>query len=142
MKFVKQLLESKGFEIWSVRPANLVYDAIELMAEKGVGALTVMQDEQLVGIISERDYARKVILKGRSSHMTPVSDIMTRDVICTSPHDSVETCMNIMTHERIRHLPVKDNNRLVGLISLGDLVKSIIAEQQQVIDQLEHYIRG
>ncbi len=142
MKFIQQLLDSKGSEVWSIQPANLVYDAIEIMAEKGVGALTVIQDDILVGIISERDYARKVILKGRSSHMTPVSDIMTRDVICTSPHESVETCMNIMTNERIRHLPVKDNNKLVGLISLGDLVKSIIAEQQQVIDQLEHYIRG
>ena len=142
MKFIKQLLDSKGSQIWSVMPEDLVYDAIELMAEKGVGALTVMQDEQLVGIISERDYARKVILKGRSSHMTPVRDIMTHDVICTSPHETVEECMNIMTHRRIRHLPVKDHNTLVGLISLGDLVKSIIAEQQQVIDQLEHYIRG
>jgi len=142
MKFIKQLLDSKGSQIWSVMPDNLVYDAIELMAEKGVGALTVMQDEQLVGIISERDYARKVILKGRSSHMTPVSEIMTHDVICTSPHDTVEACMSVMTHKRIRHLPVKENNKLVGLISLGDLVKSIIAEQQQVIDQLEHYIRG
>jgi len=142
MKFIKQLLDSKGSQIWSVMPENFVYDAIDLMAEKGIGALTVMQNNELVGIVSERDYARKVILKGRSSHMTPVSDIMTREVICTSPQNTVEECMNIMTNRRIRHLPVLEDKRLVGLISLGDLVKSIIAEQQQVIDQLEHYIRG
>ena len=142
MKFIKQLLDAKGHQLWSVMPENFVYDAIDLMAEKGIGALLVMDGQQLVGVVSERDYARKVILKGRSSHMTPVSDIMTREVITVSPHQSIEECMGIMTKERIRHLPVLEEGMVVGMVSIGDLVKSTMAEQQFVIEQLEDYIKG
>lgn len=140
MKTIKQLLESKGRDVWSVAPADSVYDAISLMAEKQVGALMVLDAGKLVGVVSERDYARKVILSGRASKETPVKDIMSTRVICTSPEQTIEQCMALMTDKRVRHLPVIEHKALVGIISIGDLVKAIIDEQQFIIEQLEHYI--
>lgn len=140
MKRVREILEVKGHDVWSVEPEVSVFDAIRLMAEKAVGALLVIQDGKLVGIISERDYARKVILQGRSSKTTPVSKIMTRRVIYAQPEQNIEECMALMTEKRIRHLPVLDQDQLVGVISIGDLVKSIIVEQKFIIEQLEKYI--
>jgi CBS domain-containing protein len=140
MKRVKEILEAKGHRVWSVEPDTSVYDAIKLMADKEIGALLVIQDGKLVGLISERDYARKVILQGRASKTTPVSEIMTSRVIYAQPDQNVEECMALMTEKRIRHLPVMDQDRLVGIISIGDLVKSIIVEQKFIIEQLEKYI--
>lgn len=140
MKTIEVLLQSKGPDVWSVQPSDTVYRAIELMNEKGVGALPVVDGEKLVGILSERDYARKVILKGRSSKETKVEDIMTRDVICVDRQRNVEECMAVMTGKKIRHLPVLDEGRMVGIVSIGDLVKTIIDEQQFLIEQLESYI--
>jgi CBS domain-containing protein len=140
MTTVKQILDTKGYTVWSIHPQESVFAAIEQMAEKEVGALVVLEGEALVGIISERDYARKVILKGRSSHETAVQDIMTPHVICTRLDQSIEECMTIVTERRIRHLPVLNSGQVVGIISIGDLVKAIIAEQQFIIEQLEHYI--
>jgi CBS domain-containing protein len=143
MSKIKELLKNKGSEVWSIGPANSVYQAIEMMALKGVGALTVLSDQgQLVGIVSERDYARKVILLGKSSKTTLVSDIMTRDVFYIDPENRVEECMALMSAKRVRHLPVLLEGKLVGMISVGDLVKSIIDNQSTKIDQLERYIRG
>lgn len=142
MTTVKQILDTKGYHVWGIHPQESVFAAIERMAEKEVGALVVLADNALVGIISERDYARKVILKGRASQETAVCEIMTTDVICAHLHQSVEECMAIMTEKRIRHLPVIDGGQVVGMVSIGDLVKTIIAEQQFVIEQLEHYISG
>ena len=142
MPTVKQILDTKGYAVWSIHPQESVFAAIQQMAEKGVGALVVLEGDALVGIISERDYARKVILKGRSSHETVVREIMTSHVICVRLDQSIEECMAIVTERRIRHLPVLDSERLVGIISIGDLVKTIIAEQQFIIKQLEHYISG
>ncbi len=142
MPTVKQILDTKGYAVWSIHPQESVFAAIQQMAEKGVGALVVLEGDALVGIISERDYARKVILKGRSSHETVVREIMTSHVICVRLDQSIEECMAIVTERRIRHLPVLDSERLVGIISIGDLVKTIIAEQQFIIEQLEHYIYG
>ncbi len=140
MATVKQLLQAKGHDIWSVGPENSVYDAIELMANKGVGALVVMEGDSLVGVLSERDYARKVVLQGRSSKGTKIKEIMTSRVVYARPEQTVEECMALMTDKRIRHLPVMDGDELLGVISIGDLVKSIIEEQQHVIEQLEQYI--
>jgi CBS domain-containing protein len=140
MKLIQQLIDSKGRDVWSVAPQDPVYDAISLMAEKQVGALMVLNDGKPVGIVSERDYARKVILSGRSSKDTPVQDIMSTRVVCTHPKQTVEECMALMTDKRVRHLPVIDHKALVGIISIGDLVKAIIHEQQFIIDQLEQYI--
>ena len=142
MKLVNQLLDSKGHDVLSIAPSASVLDAIKLMAEKGVGALIVMDGDAMTGIVTERDYARKVILKGRSSDETPVSDIMSTGVISTSPDQTVNICMNVMTDKRIRHLPVVEGNKVIGLVSIGDLVKAIIADQQEEIEQLEHYISG
>ncbi len=142
MKLVNQLLDSKGHDILSIAPSASVLDAIRLMAEKGVGALIVMDGETMAGIVTERDYARKVILKGRSSDETPVSDIMSTGVISTSPDQTVNICMNVMTDKRIRHLPVVEGNKVIGLVSIGDLVKAIIADQKEEIEHLEHYISG
>jgi CBS domain-containing protein len=140
---VKDLLEGKGSEVWSVGPAHSVYQAIEMMALKGVGALTVLSDEgRMVGIISERDYARKVILQGKSSKNTQVSEIMTREVVYIEPDRRVDEAMALMTAKRVRHLPVMADEKLVGIISVGDLVKSKIDEQSHVIEQLERYIKG
>ena len=142
MKSARQLLEAKGSEVWSVHPDAAVYDAIEMMADKEVGALMVLDGGSLVGVISERDYARKVILRGRSSKDTAVKEIMTARVIYARPDQTVEDCMALMTEKRIRHLPIVDGNELRGVVSIGDLVKSMLAEQQFVIEQLEQYISG
>jgi CBS domain-containing protein len=139
---VRQLLEGKGRVVWSVHGATTVYDALRLMAEKGIGALVVVDDGDIVGVVSERDYARKVILEGRSSRDTAVADIMSRAVLHAVPEQTVTDCMALMTAKKIRHLPVIENGRLSGIISIGDLVKSIIAEQEFVIEQLENYISG
>ena len=140
MKTIRQLLDSKGYEIWSVAPDDTVYDAIDLMADKHIGALMVLDVDAPVGLVTERDYARKVILAGRSSKATAVREIMTSDVICTHPQQTIEQCMALMTEKRVRHLPVMDDQKLIGIISIGDLVKAIIHEQQFIIEQLEHYI--
>lgn len=140
MKWVKQILDHKGHDVWSVAPDQSVYEAIALMSEKGIGALLVMNNDKLAGIITERDYARKLILEGRSSRDTPVSDVMSHKVVCVRPEQPVEECMALMTEKRIRHLPVLDHKQVVGLVSIGDLVNAIIQEQQFVIDQLQHYI--
>jgi len=140
MASVKDLLESKGSAIFSVGPDDPVLEAIRVMAERRVGALLVMKAGELVGIVSERDYARKVILLGRSSSDTPVSQIMSSPVHTISTKRSVEDCMRLMTERRVRHLPVVENGRVVGVISIGDLVKAVIEDQRQTIEQLEDYI--
>lgn len=142
MVTISELLGKKGHEVWSLGPDASVYEAIELMAEKEVGALMVMEGPKAVGLVSERDYVRKVILKGRSSKDTKIREIMSTHVVCARPDQIIEECMAIMTAKRVRHLPVMDADRLLGIISIGDLVKAIINEQKFVIDQLEHYISG
>jgi CBS domain-containing protein len=142
MRLVSQILQSKGHDVWFVGPQTTVFDAVKLMSEKGVGALLVMENNKMVGIITERDYARKVILAGKSSRHTPVKDVMTKRVLWVAPERTVEECMALMTDKRVRHLPVVDNTQVVGMVSIGDLVKAIIAEQQIIIDQLENYITG
>lgn len=139
---VKHLLARKGPDIWSVDAEAPVLEAIRIMAERHVGALPVLRDGHLTGIISERDYARKVILLGRSSAATPVSQIMTSPVITVGPEDAVRHCMELMTGKRIRHLPVVEDDRMVGMISIGDLVRAVIEEQQETIEQLERFITG
>lgn len=142
MVTIDELLKTKGREIYSIAPTDWVYTAMETMATHGVGALVVTDESGLAGILSERDYARKVILQNRSSRDTTVADIMTNNVIDVSPTASVDECMVLMTDNHIRHLPVVDSGKLVGVISIGDLVKTVIAEQQQTIEQLQHYIAG
>ncbi len=142
MKQVRQLLASKGHDVWSITPDASVYSALEFMAEKDIGALPVLEGERLAGIFSERDYARKVILMGRASKETPVRDVMTEKVYVVQPSYTVEACMALMTEKRIRHLPVVEEDKLIGIISIGDVVKDIIAEQEFVIEQLENYISG
>ena len=142
MKTVQQLLETKGAAIVSVSPDTKVIDALRVMAEREIGAVLVVDNGQLVGIMSERDYARKVTLKGKSSQETPVRDIMTERVIYIRPQQTVPDCMALMTNKRVRHLPVLDEERLVGILSLGDLVKETISEQEFIIQQLENYIHG
>lgn len=142
MKTLNQLLDEKGRDVLTIRPTDSVFDAIKTMADKGVGALVVAQHGETVGIISERDYARKIILVGKSSQDTPVSDIMTTDVIRGTPQMTVDQGLALMTEKRIRHLPIIENDNLTGIVSIGDLVKAIIEEQRFVIEQLEHYIAG
>ncbi len=142
MRTVRQLLESKSPGIHSISPDVPVIEAIRLMAEKGVGAVLVMQGAKLVGILSERDYARKIVLAGRSSKETPVRDIMTADVITVSPDDNAQTCMQTVTRNRIRHLPVVENDQVQGVISIGDLLAAVIEQQQHELDQLQRYITG
>jgi CBS domain-containing protein len=143
MTAVHQILDQKGHQVWSVHPSNTVYDAIKLMADKDIGALMVVDGGKIVGIVTERDYARNVFLKGRGSPQTLVGQIMACKVACVKPDKSVDECMAIMTAKRIRHLPViNDDYELVGIISIGDLVKSIIGDREFVIEQLEHYIGG
>lgn len=139
MKPLKDVLNEKGYDIWSVTPDTLVFDAIKLMAQKEVGFLLVLESGDLVGVVSERDYTRKVILKGKSSKETTVRDIMTPEVICTDSDQDVKKCMALMTLKGIRHLPVLEDDRLVGVVSLRDLVKTIIAEQESKIRSFENY---
>jgi len=140
MATVKQLLDQKGHEVLSIGPDNSVFDAIKKMADNNVGSLVVLEGEKLVGIITERHYARNVFLKGRSSPETTVRDIMSTHVVCARPEQLVEECMAVMTDKAVRHLPVLENKKIVGVVSIGDLVKSIISDQKFVIEQLEHYI--
>ena len=142
MKIVKHILKEKGQRFWSVAPDTLVIDALKLMAEKEVGALLVLDGGKLIGIMSERDYARKVILKGKSSLDTPVREIMTAKVFFIRPAQTVEECMALMTDKHIRHLPVMEGDKVVGVISIGDLVKATIEEKDFLIKQLENYITG
>ncbi|MBX9904138.1 MAG: CBS domain-containing protein [Burkholderiales bacterium] len=142
MKTVSQLLEGKGGSVLSVTPETSVFEALKLMADKNVGALLVMKGDVLHGIMSERDYARKVILLGKSSHDIAVRDIMSDKVVSVTPKQTVDDCMGLMTGRRIRHLPVVDNGRVVGVLSIGDLVKAVIEEQLRTIQQLESYIHS
>lgn len=140
MTTVKQILDKKGYQVWTITADRSVYDALRLMGEKEIGALAVVDGDEVVGILSERDYARKVVLKGKTSRETLVHEIMTHPVLTVGLQESVAECMTLMTDKRIRHLPVLDNGKLIGMISQGDLVKSIIDEQQFIIGQLENYI--
>lgn len=142
MKRISEILEEKGRDVWSIEGNACVFDAIKLMAEKEIGALVVIEDGRLVGILSERDYTRKVILRGRTSQQTRIEEIMTTDVVTISAGETVKECMALMTDNHIRHLPVMEEGRLVGMLSIGDLVKAIIADQQYTIEQLESYING
>jgi CBS domain-containing protein len=142
METVQQVLDKKGHEVWSIHPRHSVFDAIKKMGEKNIGSLVVLVDDQIVGILTERDYARHVILEGRSSLETPVRDIMTTRVVCARVGQRIEECMAVMTEKRIRHLPVVDQQRLTGLVSIGDLVKGIIADREFAIEELIHYIQG
>jgi CBS domain-containing protein len=139
---VGAILAHKGSAVWSIAPNAMVYDAIQLMADKNVGALPVVENGKLVGIISERDYTRKVVLKGKSSKDTPVRDIMTHEPITAHSSDSVSECMRVMTDKRVRHLPVMEGTKMIGIVSLGDLVMRIISAQTATIDHLESYITG
>jgi CBS domain-containing protein len=136
------ILARKDSAVWSISPNATVFEAIQLMAEKNVGALPVVDSSRLVGIISERDYTRKVILKGRSSKDTPVSDIMTRELLTASPSDSIAECMRIMTEKRVRHLPVLEGTKISGIVSIGDVLKWFISAQAATIDNLERYVTG
>jgi CBS domain-containing protein len=142
MATASQLLKHKGRVIYSVPPDAPVLDAIREMAEHGVGALLVMQGDKLMGVLSERDYARKVILKGRSSSETLVSQIMSTPVLTVKPDESINDCMRLMTERRVRHLPVVENDHVIGVLSIGDLVRAVVEEQKQTIEQLEHYIHS
>src|SRR5213594_5189182 len=142
MKTVALLLRTKANQVLSVPPDTRVFEALKVMAEKNVGALLVVEGERLVGVFSERDYARKVILKGKSSKDTPVQEIMSSHVLYVRPEQTIEDCMALMTDKRVRHLPVMEEGRVVGVISIGDVVKAIIAEQEFIIEQLQNYITG
>ena len=141
MKSVRDLLKGKGESVWSVAPEDTVLDALGVMAEEGIGAVLVRDGARLVGILSERDYARQVILKGKASKDTPVRDIMTTEVVYVRPEQSVDDCMALMTDKRCRHLPVMVGADLVGVLSIGDIVKAVISEKQFQIEQLENYIQ-
>ncbi len=142
MTTVGNLLKIKGSEIWSVTPDSTVFQALEMMAEKNVSGLLILENGKMVGIFTERDYARKLILKGRLSKNTKVSDLMTRNILYVNTQNTIDDCMNLMTAKRVRHLPVIDNGRLAGILTIGDLVKQIISEQQTTIHHLENYISG
>jgi len=142
MTTLKMLLKDKGQDVWSVHPDDTVLDAIKMLAEKDIGALIVVKDDKPVGIFTERDYARNVYLKGKSSLDTAVRDVMVAPVICVKPDQTVDECMALMTAKRFRHLPIMDGDELVGMVSIGDLVKSVIAEQQFTIEQMEQYIHS
>jgi len=139
---VLQLLNSKGNEIWTIHPDETVFDAIQKMAAKDAGSLVVIEDGKPVGIFTERHYARKVFLKGRHLPTTAIREIMSAHVVCVSPEQTIDECMAVMTDKRIRHLPVLDHGELVGIVSIGDLVKSRLADQEFIIEQLAHYIHG
>jgi CBS domain-containing protein len=140
MKRVRDILTAKGREVWTIEPDATVFQALEQMAEKNVGALVVLEGERLIGVLSERDYARKIILEGRTSRQTRVHEIMSGEVVCVDPERTIEECMGLMTHRRIRHLPVLEGDRLTGIVSIGDVVNAIISEQQTWIRDLEDYI--
>jgi CBS domain-containing protein len=142
MATVHQLLTQKGFGVLSIGPDDTVYDAIKKMADENVGSLVVVEHGKLVGLITERHYSRNVFLKGRSSPQTKVAEVMERDVVCVHPSQSVDVCMALMNAKRVRHLPVIDDGKLVGIVSIGDLVKSMISDREFAIEQLEHYIYG
>lgn len=142
MKSVKDILRIKGDQVWSVHPDDSLFEALRIMSERNVGALVVLEGENLVGVISERDYARKIILKGKTSRETRVREVMSENPICVDPDTEVEICMALMTDRRVRHLPVLDRGRLVGVISIGDVVKAVLSEKESLIEQLEKYIRG
>ena len=142
MLTVGLLLDGKGRQVWSVDVEATVFEALRMMAHKDIGALLVLDGESVVGILSERDYARKIALEGRASRYTPVTEIMSRQVLSVSPRHTVHECMALMTAHKVRHLPVLEQGRVQGIISIGDLVKSIIAEQEFVIEQMTHYIAG
>ncbi len=142
MKTVQQLLESKRYSVVSVMPSSTVLDALQVMAEKEIGAVMVIDGEHLVGIFSERDYARKVVLQGKTSRDTPVREVMTDKVVCVRPEQTIDDCMGLMTDKRIRHLPVLDHKKVVGVISIGDVVKEMLSDKEFVIQQLESYIHN
>lgn len=142
MTTIRQLLATKGSDVWSISPEATVYDALSLLAEKNIGALLVLQEGEIAGIVSERDYARKVALRGKASIQTPVSEIMTGEVVTVEPQLGVKDALALMTERHIRHLPVIEESKIIGVVSIGDLVKSIIAEQELLISQLEQYISG
>jgi CBS domain-containing protein len=142
MKTVQQLLESKRYSVVSVEPSTTVLDALKVMADKEIGAVIVIEEGHLVGIFSERDYARKVVLQGKASKDTPVREIMTEKVVCVRPEQTIEDCMGIMTDKRIRHLPVLEHKKVIGVVSIGDAVKEMLAEKEFVIKQLESYIHN
>ena len=140
MTTVQRILEHKGYTVWSIPPDASVFEAVQLMADKRVGALMVVDQNQLIGVISERDYAREIVLKDRASRGTPVSAIMTQRVLYVRPQQTLEECMALMTEKHLRHLPVLDNGRLVGVISMRDVIKDLIAEKEFLIEQMENYI--
>ncbi|MDX1413170.1 MAG: CBS domain-containing protein [Candidatus Promineifilaceae bacterium] len=142
MRLVSQILQSKGSHTWTISPEATVFDALVILAEKDIGSLVVVENDDVVGIFSERDYSRKVILQGKSSRETLIKEVMTPEVICVRPNQSVSKCMALMTDKRIRHLPVLADGKLAGVISIGDVVKAIISDQQIMINQLEDYIYG
>jgi len=139
---VAGILKSKGRKVWTITPETIVFDALKTMAEKNVGALVVLDKTEVVGILSERDYARKVILHGKSSKALKVTEIMSANVYSVNPEQNIEDCMTLFTNKRVRHLPVLQNNQLIGIISIGDVVKAIIADQESTIKHLENYITG
>jgi len=142
MHTVKELLREKGHQVWTIVPQATVYEALELMAAENIGSLVVVERGDVAGVFTERDYARKVILEGRSSKTTTVAELMTTDVLYVSPDDTIENCMALMTDKRLRHLPVMENGRLAGVVSIGDIVKVIISEREFTIRELERYITG
>ena len=142
MTTIKHVLDKKGHDVHFIHPDASVFDALKLMAENDIGSLVVLEDDKLVGIITERHYAREIVLKGKTSPGTLVRDIMSKKVICTRPDQAVEECMAVMTARAVRHLPVLEHGRLVGIVSIGDMVNSVIGDQKFVIEQLEHYIHG
>jgi len=139
---ISEILSTKGSQVWNTSPDAMVFDALKLMGEKNVGALLVMEGSKLAGVISERDYSRKVVLRGKNSRTTPVHDILSTPVISVTPQHTVQDCMQLMTNHRIRHLPVLQEGEVVGIVSIGDLVNWIINAQRQAIDQLKNYIAG
>ena len=142
MTTIAQLLNAKGNQVWSVEPKATIFEALEIMSEKEIGALLVMEDGKLTGIFSERDYARKVILKGKSSKETPVGELMTKKVFYIDPQKTINDCMAMMTAKRIRHVPVIEDNQVMGIVTIGDVVNQIISEQEVTINHLENYITG
>lgn len=142
MRSVKDILEEKGTQVYAVSPDARVYEALQIMADENVGALMVIKGDTVAGLISERDYARKIILKGKFSKDVPVHEIMTVEIVRIGPDDDIEYCMELMTDKRVRYLPVFENDRLIGIISIGDIVKAIVEHKEKIIEQLENYIKG